>query len=253
MKMKRHIWRISIMLAAIMIFSASIICAQDAMELILQIDNPIMTVNGIEKEIDPGRGTAPILRNNRTLLPVRAIVEEMGGTVGWKEETQEVTLSYGNDTILLAIGSETAYLNGEAKALDVAPVVLNYRTLLPIRFIAEWFGFGVVWNGEEQTVTVSKAIENENIAEAAQARAIVVYFSATGNTKSLAQTIGQATGAELFEIVPEQPYTSADLNYSNDGCRANREMNDDSSRPAISGTVENIDNYDTIFIGYPIW
>lgn len=54
-------------------------------------------------------------------------------------------------------------------------------------------------------------------------------------------------------MVPEVPYTAADLNYSNDNCRANLEMNDESARPAIAGEIENIDQYDTIYLGYPIW
>ena len=84
-------------------------------------------------------------------------------------------------------------------------------------------------------------------------RALVVYFSATGNTKAFAETIAETTGSELYEIVPEEPYTEEDLNYNNDDCRANREMDDESARPAISGSVENMDDYDTIYLGYPIW
>ena len=82
---------------------------------------------------------------------------------------------------------------------------------------------------------------------------LVVYFSATGNTESLAQTIAEVTGADIYEIVPEDPYTSEDLNYSDDNCRANQEMNDPDARPAIAESIENIDEYDTILLGYPIW
>lgn len=82
---------------------------------------------------------------------------------------------------------------------------------------------------------------------------LVVYFSATGNTRSVAEALADMRGAELYEIVPEQPYTSEDLDYSNDSCRANTEQNDDSARPAISGSIGNIDQYDTIFVGFPIW
>lgn len=82
---------------------------------------------------------------------------------------------------------------------------------------------------------------------------LVVYFSATGNTRSVAEALADMRGAELYEIVPEQPYTNEDLDYSNDSCRANTEQNDDSARPAISGSIGNIDQYDTIFVGFPIW
>ena len=84
-------------------------------------------------------------------------------------------------------------------------------------------------------------------------RSIVVYFSCTGNTKAVAEEVAAQTGSELHEIVPEEPYTEQDLNYNNDNCRANIEMNDPESRPAISNTIENFSEYDTIYIGYPIW
>ena len=84
-------------------------------------------------------------------------------------------------------------------------------------------------------------------------RSIVVYFSCTGNTKAVAEEVAAQTGSELHEIVPEEPYTEEDLNYNNDNCRANIEMNDPESLPAISNTIENFSEYDTIYIGYPIW
>lgn len=85
-----------------------------------------------------------------------------------------------------------------------------------------------------------------------ESKSLVVYFSATGTTKSFAETIAQTTGADLFEIVPSEPYTSADLNYNSD-CRANREQQDDTARPEFEPISVNINDYDTIFIGYPIW
>ena len=78
-------------------------------------------------------------------------------------------------------------------------------------------------------------------------RSIVVYFSCTGNTKAVAEEVAAQTGSELHEIVPEEPYTEEDLNYNNDNCRANIEMNDPESRPAISNTIENFSEYDTIY------
>lgn len=84
-------------------------------------------------------------------------------------------------------------------------------------------------------------------------KSIVVYFSCTGNTKAVAEEIAAQTGSDLQEIVPEEPYTEEELNYNDDSCRANVEMNDPESRPAISNTIENLSDYDTIYIGYPIW
>ena len=69
----------------------------------------------------------------------------------------------------------------------------------------------------------------------------------------MAQKIAAETNSDIFEIVPEVPYTSADLNYSNSNCRANKEQNDPTARPAISSKLENIEDYDVVLIGYPIW
>ena len=85
------------------------------------------------------------------------------------------------------------------------------------------------------------------------AKTLVVYFSATGNTKTVAEEITRLTGADLYEIVPAVPYTDEDLNYNNNECCANQEMNDASARPAIGSEAIDVSSYDTVFIGYPIW
>lgn len=84
-------------------------------------------------------------------------------------------------------------------------------------------------------------------------RALVVYFSCTNTTKGIADRIAEVTEADAWRIEPEEPYTSEDLDYSNSSCRANREQNDPSARPAIKGRCEDIADYDVIFLGYPIW
>lgn len=84
-------------------------------------------------------------------------------------------------------------------------------------------------------------------------RALVVYFSCTNTTKGIADRIVAVTDGEAWRIEPEGPYTSEDLDYSNSSCRANREQNDPSARPAIKGRCEDIADYDVIFLGYPIW
>lgn len=81
---------------------------------------------------------------------------------------------------------------------------------------------------------------------------LIVDFSATGNTKGIAEHISNILGADMYDIVPAVPYTSADLDYNSD-CRANREQNDNNARPEISSYIENINKYDVIFVGYPIW
>jgi len=81
----------------------------------------------------------------------------------------------------------------------------------------------------------------------------VAYFSATNTTEGVAQHIADALDADLYEITPAVPYTSADLNYGDSTSRSTKEMNDPSSRPEISGSVSNMEDYDIVFLGYPIW
>lgn len=82
---------------------------------------------------------------------------------------------------------------------------------------------------------------------------LVAYFSASGVTKGVAEKLAKAAGAELFEIVPEQPYTDEDLNWNNKQSRSSVEMNDRSCRPGISTTVSDMGQYDCIFLGFPVW
>ena len=245
--------------------AAENVTAEEGFSLVLQVGNPMMTVNGTQQEIDPGRGTVPVVVNDRTLVPVRAIVEAMGGTVEWEEETKTASLTYENNRIRLTIDDTTAYFNDEAYTLDAAPTVINDRTMLPIRFIAERFQFNVAWDGENRLITITKTVQNSGVTEepavtpepeepdeSETPHALVVYFSATGNTEALAQTIAETAGADLAEIIPEEPYTNEDLNYNNDSCRANQELDTD-ARPAIEALDADVSQYDVILLGYPIW
>ena len=82
---------------------------------------------------------------------------------------------------------------------------------------------------------------------------LVAYFSASGTTKKVAERLAKAAGADLFEIRPAIPYTSADLNWMDKKSRSSVEMNDPDSRPEIAETIPNMVDYDTVFIGFPIW
>lgn len=86
-------------------------------------------------------------------------------------------------------------------------------------------------------------------------KTLVVYYSASGNTERVAKAAAEAAGADLFEIVPVEPYTSDDLNWRNNDSRVSREHDDESLRDVelVSTEVENWDSYDTVLIGYPIW
>lgn len=89
----------------------------------------------------------------------------------------------------------------------------------------------------------------------ASGNVLVVYYSATGNTEEVANTIAEATGGDLFELEPVEPYTSEDLDWTNSDSRVSQEHENEDQRNVelVSSTVDNWDSYDTVFIGYPIW
>lgn len=126
-------------------------------EITLQIGNPYLYINGTRKNIDE-QGTVPLLRNSRTLLPVRAVVEAMGGTVNWINSSETVVMTLDGKSLNLQIGSRTAWDgSGNTYQLDVAPILVQSRTMLPIRFVVEFFGGEVLWDNPTETVTINYA------------------------------------------------------------------------------------------------
>jgi len=114
-------------------------------------------VNDVKKELD----AAPIIRESRTLLPIRAVIEALGGTIDWDAKEQKVTINFKGSTIELWIGKNTARVNGENKLIDttnpkVTPVIIPPgRTMLPIRFIAENLGCLVGWDDALREVKIT--------------------------------------------------------------------------------------------------
>lgn len=108
---------------------------------------------------------------------------------------------------------------------------------------------------EPSVLQTDKAQDEEQAGTEPESNAkiLVAYFSATGTTKALAEYAADAMAADLYEIIPKEPYTDEDLDYGNDQSRSSLEMNDPDARPSISGSVENMEQYDIIFLGYPIW
>ncbi len=107
-------------------------------------------LNGEKIEFDQ----QPVIQNGRTLVPIRAVVEKMGGNVEWNELTRTAMLEFEDKTVKLTIDSTVACLDEQEKTLDVAPQIINGRTLMPIRFVAESFGFDVSWNASSQSVII---------------------------------------------------------------------------------------------------
>lgn len=116
-------------------------------------------------------------------------------------------------------------------------------------------------NGESSTNSAPASTQSANESSdndtnsSSNSKTLVVYYSATGSTKAVAETIAKTAGADLFEITPVDPYTSDDLNWTDDNSRVSVEHNDESKRdvPLAKTTPDNWADYDTVFIGYPIW
>lgn len=100
----------------------------------------------------------------------------------------------------------------------------------------------------------TKQTESENTKEMEKGKKVLVaYFSATGTTKAVAEKLAKVTDGTLFEIEPTEPYTEADLDWKNDKSRSSVEMKDSTSRPAVKDKVADMQQYDVVFLGYPIW
>ena len=97
----------------------------------------------------------PVIESDRTLVPLRAIFEALGAEVDWDDETKTVSSKRGETTVSLAIGSVELYVNGEAKIIDVPAQIINDRTMVPIRAIAESYGCEVGWDGRTRAVIIT--------------------------------------------------------------------------------------------------
>jgi hypothetical protein len=118
--------------------------------LVLTIGSSVMSVDGNRATLD----SPPIIREGRTLLPIRAVIEALGGSVGWDAVQRKATVTLGMHTVEVWIGSKEARVDGVNIALDVAAIIVNSRTLLPLRFVAENLGCTVTWDPVGRTVTI---------------------------------------------------------------------------------------------------
>lgn len=124
--------------------------------IVLEVGNKYMYVDGQRKEIDPGKGTDVVIQNGRTFLPIRSVIEAMGGEVEWRQSDKRVSIYLKDNVIHLWIGNKTAKVNGVSKETDVAPYISDKdRTMLPLRFIAENLDCDVNWDGLTKTVTIT--------------------------------------------------------------------------------------------------
>ena len=137
---------------------------------------------------------------------------------------------------------------------------MNKKVLISIVIVAlALIGFLLIGNiaynitdGENKIINEEKEKNEVQNIEASNKKVAVVYFSATGTTKQVAELIKDETSADIFEIMPKQKYTSEDLNYGDRNTRATKEQNDENARPEIENKID-LSNYDIVYLGYPIW
>ena len=136
------------------------IIRQEITTIVLTIGKPTMFVNSEIKEIDPGRNTIPVIKNGRTLVPIRSIIEALKGWVQWDSRERKVTITLSGKKIELWIGKNTAKIDGVETPVDpenyiVAPEIINGRTMLPLRFMVETLGCDVQWDAENKVIIIT--------------------------------------------------------------------------------------------------
>ena len=134
------------------VMSLILIIAMSVGSVVFATDNIAVKLNGQTLSFD----VPPQLINGRTMVPMRAIFENLGATVNWEQSTQTVTSVKGTTTIRLTIGVPNIVINGSTKSLDTAPCVINERTLVPVRAVSEAFNLNVDWNGATNTVIITQ-------------------------------------------------------------------------------------------------
>lgn len=123
--------------------------------IVLQLGNKMMNVNGESKEIDPGRGTVPMIIGGRTMIPITAMIQEMGGTVGWDGATRKVTINARGKVLEMWLDNKTIKVGGANVEMDVAPVAKNGHTYVPVSFVANNLNAKVSWlNSTKEAIVI---------------------------------------------------------------------------------------------------
>jgi hypothetical protein len=119
----------------------------------LQVGSPHMTVGGVAKAID-AQGTKPLISNGTTMVPIRAIVESLGGSVGWDTAARRCDIRLGSRTVTTWVGKTTATVGGNSRTMSTAPAIIGGRAMIPLRFVAENLGCLVGWDQGTRSATV---------------------------------------------------------------------------------------------------
>jgi hypothetical protein len=122
--------------------------------ILMQINNPVMQVDREKIEIDPGRGTVPFAENGRTLVPIGAIITNMGGTASWNGEEKKISISSNGHDIFMWVGRKDILVDDATAEMDIAPRIVNERTLLPLRFVIDSVGCQAEYIGSTKQIVI---------------------------------------------------------------------------------------------------
>ncbi|OPH60302.1 hypothetical protein BC351_17545 [Paenibacillus ferrarius] len=136
---------------------------EEKMSIILKIGDPWMYISNADKkdetkQIDPEEGSTPVIRDDRTLLPIANIVKEFGGIVTWDGNEKKVSITLNRNNVDLWIDKNRAVVNGAVKTLDVAPTIISNKTMVPLKFVSDNLGLKLVWDGKNQVIALYKGM-----------------------------------------------------------------------------------------------
>lgn len=191
----------------------------------------------------------PIIIDSRTLVPARAVFEELGATVSWVEETQKIFISLEENLILLTVNSSEANINGEIKAIEVPPKIVNDSTMIPLRFVAEALNFDIAWNGNERIASISSKQEQTTQTEATTTQPAE---STTAENTTVETETSEETTSQIPTESNQETSTEATAQPDSDGIvtvEGNLNTTDTKTYPPIVN--ENYDVIDLTSISLP--
>lgn len=162
---------------------------RDSKQIILKVNSPEMIVNGKSAPIDSERDTRPVIQNGRTLLPIASIIREFGGTVTWNEVDRKVTVLLGENQVELWINRNQAKVNGTTQVLDVAPTIINGKTMVPLRFVSDNIGVDLIWHGNNRVISLYYNESGETS-----------FWFAGSNTEKLSNTLGRYVDGVSYTV-----------------------------------------------------
>lgn len=178
-----------------------------------------VTLNGTKITFD----VPPQIIDDRTMVPLRKIFEAMGASVEWNGDTQTITATKGDEQVIATVNSTTVYINSETKTIDVPPMIIDDRTLVPVRFVAESFGANVNWDGNSKTVIITTSDSISNVPDSFTYGYIKADF---GQLNSNAEE----NGLEGLDVYLDCTLEKIDL------------INNETSEAQLIGTVKDVDN-----------